>query len=155
MATSHITPFLWFQTRVVDTVKFYVGLFENSSITSISKVGEDTSFCVVNFTLRGEEFIGIEGGDIYQMTPGVSSVLHCDTQEEVDHLWDALSEDGNVLGCGWLTDRFGVTWQVSPTCMGRMITDSNPAKAMAVTQAMNKMGKIVIADLQAAYNSAD
>lgn len=155
MTNSQITPFLWFQTRAEDAANFYVGLFENSSVKSVDKVGEDSAFCVVNFTLRGQDFIGIEGGDIYQMTPGVSFVLHCETQAEVDHLWNAFSEGGNVLGCGWVTDQFGVTWQVSPTCMGRMMTDPNKAKAEAVNQAMQKMGKIVIADLQAAYDSAE
>ena len=98
--------------------------------------------------------MGIEGGDIYQMAPGVSFVHECETQNEVDHLWDAPIEGGEVLGCWWLTDLFGVTWQVSPTCMGRMMTDPNKEKATAVNQAMMKMGKIVIADLQAAYDSA-
>ena len=154
MKNSPIIPFLWFQSRAEDAANFYVGLFENSSVTSVDKNGEDSSFCVVNFTLRGQKFMGIEGGDIYQMTPGVSFVLECETQDEVDHLWDTLSEGGEVLGCGWLTDQFGVTWQVSPTCMGRMMTDPNKEKATAVNQAMMKMGKIVIADLQAAYDSA-
>lgn len=153
MANSEIIPFLWFQTRAEAAAKFYVGLIENSSLESVSKTGEDTAFCVVNFTLDGQRFIGMEGGDIYQMTPGVSFVLHRETQEEIDRLWNALSHDGEVLGCGWVTDQFGVTWQVCPTCMGRMMTDPNQGKAEAVQQAMNKMGKIVIADLQAAYDS--
>lgn len=147
-----IVPFLWFDSNAEEAANFYTGIFKDAAITHIGRA-EGKVFSV-SFRLEGQEFYALNGGPHYQFTPAISLFINCETQAEVDDLWERLSAGGEKNRCGWLTDKFGVTWQVVPTILGKILTDPNPQKAQASMQAMMTMDKLDIAALQHAYDNA-
>ncbi len=151
-----ITPFLWFDHEAEEAAKFYVSVFKNSRITSLNRYGEGApmpkgSIMTVAFELDGREFIALNGGPLFKFTEAISLSVACSTQEEVDDYWQKLTEGGQEVQCGWLKDKYGLSWQVTPTILGKLLADPDPQKSKRVMQAMLKMKKIVIADLQRAY----
>jgi predicted 3-demethylubiquinone-9 3-methyltransferase (glyoxalase superfamily) len=153
---QRVTPFLWFADRAEEALNFYKSIFKDAEITGVQRLpaeakGKEGRMLTATFRLNGLEFMILEGGPMFEFTPAISFFVHCKTQEEVDHFWDGLGEGGKYIQCGWLTDKFGITWQVVPDALGRLMGDPNRAKAKAVQEAMMKMGKIVIAELEAAY----
>ncbi|MEP7293407.1 MAG: VOC family protein [Chloroflexota bacterium] len=154
-----ITPFLWFDSQAEEAANFYVATFKNSHIDSVSRYGENTlepsvTVLTVNFTLEGQDFMALNGGPMFQFTPAFSLYVDCATQEEVDHLWNRLSAVPEAESCGWLVDKYGISWQIVPSIFIKLMQDPNPAKAGAVNQAMLQMKKLDIAALQAAYDNA-
>ena len=152
-----ITPFLWFDTQAEEAARFYVSVFKNSRIVSTSRYGEagpgaKGTVMTVEFELAGRRFIALNGGPQFKFTEAVSFSIECETQQEVDEYWRTLSEGGEEGPCGWLKDRFGLSWQVNPTVLGDMLSDPDPAKAKRAMQAMLTMKKIDIAALQRAYD---
>ncbi len=152
-----ITPFLWFDNQAEEAANFYVSVFKNSSIESVSRYSEagpgtPGSAMTVNFKLEGQDFVALNGGPIFQFTPAISLYVDCATQEEVDHLWNQLSAVPEAEQCGWLQDKFGVSWQIVPSVLGKLMQDEDPAKAKRVVEAMLQMKKLDIAALQAAYD---
>lgn len=158
MAITHrVTPFLSFDTEAEAAANFYVAIFPNSRITAISRHGDGAprpkgSVMTASFELDGVPFTALNAGPMFKHTGAVSFVVHCDTQAEVDHYWERLTADGgNPIQCGWLTDRFGVFWQITPSRLIELMNDKDPAKAQRVFAAMLQMTKIDIAKLEAAY----
>lgn len=154
-----IKPFLWFDGKAEEAANLYVSLFKNSRITNISRYGEEGpgpagSAMVVSFELDGQEFLALNGGPHFSFTPAISFLINCETQEEVDELWEKLSEGGETNQCGWLKDKFGLSWQVVPTALGDMMSDEDEEKAGRVMHAMLQMEKIDIATLKRAYEHA-
>jgi predicted 3-demethylubiquinone-9 3-methyltransferase (glyoxalase superfamily) len=154
-----ITPFLWFDGQAEEAANFYVSLFPNSRIVKVARYGEagpgkQGSAITVAFELDGQEFIGLNGGPNFKFNEAVSFSIDCKSQEEVDHYWNNLTDGGAESQCGWLKDRYGLSWQVNPTVLGEMLTDPDPQKAGRVLQAMLGMKKIIIADLRRAYEGA-
>ena len=152
---KQITPFLWFDTQAEEAARFYVSLFKNSSIDSIARYNEagpgaPGDVMTVSFTLDGRPFTALNGGPIHNFTEAISFSVGCESQEEVDFLWDSLSAGGEPGPCGWLKDRYGVSWQVVPTALMELLGDPDRAKAARVTAAMMKMSKLDIAGLRAA-----
>lgn len=152
---QRITPFLWFDGEAEPAANYYVSVFRNSSIDRVARYGEagpgpKGSVMVVEFTLDGAGFVALNGGPHYKITPAVSFVVNCRDQAEIDHYWDRLTAGGQPVQCGWVTDRFGVSWQVVPTILTDLMLDPDPAKAKRVTEAMLKMVKLDIALLLAA-----
>ena len=151
-----ISPFLWFDDKAEEAANFYVSVFKNSKITSVSRYGDagpgpKGSVMTISFELDGQPFTALNGGPMFKFTEAVSFVINCEGQAEVDALWDQLTADGGQPGqCGWLKDRFGLSWQVAPTVLHELIGGSDPAKASRAVQAMMKMTKLDIATLQAA-----
>lgn len=155
---SSISPFLWFDTQAFEAAQFYVSLFPNSSITNVSyyppgsPVPEGSVFGV-SFELDGVQYQALNGGPHYTLTPAFSLYVSVETQEEIDRLWDALVADGGKPSqCGWLIDRFGLSWQVIPPILQQLLSDADPEKAGRTMQAMLAMAKIDIAGLQAAHD---
>lgn len=152
-----ITPFLWFDHQAEEAVNFYTRIFSNSKIMDIARYGEAGpgpagSVMTVSFQIEGQQFVALNGGPVFNFTPAISFVVDCKTQEEVDRLWERLSAGGGETGqCGWLTDRYGISWQVVPTRLAELASDPDPAKANRVMQAMLTMTRIDIAALEAAY----
>ena len=145
-----ITPFLWFDNQAEEAMNFYVSLFKNSRILSISPGPNGIAFSV-NFELEGQEFIGFNAGPEFKFNEAISLFVNCETQTEVDDLWQKLSADGGEESqCGWIKDRFGLWWQVIPTALGELMSDPDPVKTQKVTQAMLKMKKINIEGLKQA-----
>lgn len=162
MQTQKITPFLWFDTQAEDAAKFYVSVFKNSRITNTSYYPEEGqevtgkpagSVMVVEFELDGQKFTALNGGPHFKMSGAVSFVIDCKDQEEVDYFWEKLSAEGGESGqCGWINhDKFGVTWQVVPEALGRLLGDPDKEKAGRVMEAMLKMTKIDISELEKAH----
>lgn len=154
-----ITPFLWFDTQAEEAVNFYVSVFKNARIGAVSRYGEGGpspagSVMVVPFEIEGQEFLALNGGPTFTFSPAISFVVNCETQDEVDWYWDKLSAGGQVQQCGWLTDKFGITWQIVPTILGTLMGDPDPVKSNQVMQAMLQMIKLDIAGLQRAYDQA-
>lgn len=156
-----ITPFLWFDYQAEEAVNFYAGIFGNSEILDIARYGEDGpgpagSVMTVSFRIEGQNFMAVNGGPIYRFTPAISFVVDCKTQEEVDRLWESLAADGGEPGrCGWLTDKYGVSWQIVPTRLVELLSDPDPVRANRVMQAMLAMTRIDIAALEAASAGTD
>ncbi len=151
-----ITPFLWFDDRAEEAAQFYVSVFPNSKIVSTTRYGEAGpgpvgSVMTVVFQLDGQEFIALNGGPQFEFTEAVSFSVDCKTQEEVDEYWGKLSRGGEEGPCGWLKDRYGLSWQINPTVLGEMLSDRDPRRSRRVMEAMLKMKKIDIADLKKAY----
>jgi predicted 3-demethylubiquinone-9 3-methyltransferase (glyoxalase superfamily) len=151
-----ITPFLWFDDKAEDAVNFYVSVFQNSRVTSTSRYGEtgpgpEGAVMSVNFELDGQEFFALNGGPQFAFTPAISFYVNCETQGEVDDLWEKLSEGGEKGQCGWLKDRYGLSWQIIPSVLGELLQDENAEKASRVMEAMLQMTKIDIAALKQAY----
>ena len=152
-----IIPFLWFDGKAEAAVNFYVSVFKNSKVLSISRYGEagpgpKGSVMSATFQLEGQNFYALNGGPQYKFTPAISLFVNCETQQEVDELWGKLSAGGREEQCGWLTDKFGLSWQIIPTILGRLLGDKDPVKANRVMQAMLQMVKIDIKGLQQAYD---
>ena len=154
-----ITPFLWFDSNAEEAVNFYLSIFKNSKITAVSRYGEagpgpKNSVMAISFQLEGQDFSAINGGPYFTFSPAISFVVDCKTQTEVDWYWDRLSEGGELEQCGWLKDKFGVTWQIVPSVLGELMSDPDPVKAKRVTEAMLKMVKLDIAALQQAHDQS-
>jgi predicted 3-demethylubiquinone-9 3-methyltransferase (glyoxalase superfamily) len=150
-----ITPFLWFDTQAEEAANFYVSVFENSKIGTVSRYGDagpgpKGSVMVISFQLEGQEFTALNGGPQFKFTPAISLMVHCDTQEEVDRFWDKLSQGGRKDRCGWLQDKYGLSWQIVPTALSRLMSTPDREKAKRVMQAMLKMDKLDIATLERA-----
>jgi predicted 3-demethylubiquinone-9 3-methyltransferase (glyoxalase superfamily) len=153
-----ITTFLTFDDQAEEAVNLYTSIFENSKIVSTNRYGEagpgaKGSFMSATFELAGQEFIALNGGQSFTFAQGISLFVDCETQEEVDELWEKLSEGGEKGPCGWLTDRFGVSWQVIPRALGEMLSDPDTEKSERVMNAMLQMRKIDIQGLKQAYDS--
>jgi len=152
---QRITPFLWFDTQAEEAARFYVSVFKNSKILSLSRYGEAGpgpagSVMTVEFELDGEKFVALNGGPQYSFTPAVSFVVNCETQAEVDHYWARLSEGGKEIQCGWLTDKHGLAWQIVPTILLELLKGGDAEKRNRVMQAMFKMVKLDIETLKRA-----
>jgi predicted 3-demethylubiquinone-9 3-methyltransferase (glyoxalase superfamily) len=147
-----ISPFLWYDSEAEEAANFYVSVFKNSEILEVSRNGENGQAFVVNFKLDGQEFKALNGGPMFKFTEAVSFMIDCADQAEVDYYWDRLTEGGEESQCGWLKDRFGLSWQVTPSNLGDLIGGSDPVRANRAMQAMLKMAKLDIAALQAAYD---
>jgi predicted 3-demethylubiquinone-9 3-methyltransferase (glyoxalase superfamily) len=153
---SKITPFLWFDNNVEEAMNFYVSVFKDSKVVSITRSREGgsspkgTVFSAI-FELEGQRFYAFNGGPAFKFTEAISLFVSCETQEEVDELWGKLSEGGETSRCGWLKDRFGLSWQIIPTALGELMSDPDPVKAKRVRDAMMQMGKIEISGLKQAY----
>lgn len=154
-----ITPFLCFDHQAEQAMNFYVGIFKNSKILGINHYGKgapmpEGTVLTASFELFGQRFVALNAGPMFQFTPAISFLVECRTQEEVDYYWSKLSADPEAEACGWLKDKFGVSWQVAPKQLGQLINDPDPVKAGRVMQAMMQMKKIDIAGLQQAYDAA-
>ena len=164
MATTvsqKITPFLWFDDKAEDAAKFYTGIFKNSKIGKITRYDEAAakptgrppgSVMTVEFELEGQKFVGLNGGPTFKFTEAISFVVNCETQEEVDYFWSKLSAGGEESRCGWLSDKFGLSWQITPVVLIEMLADKDTAKAKRVMYAMLQMDKIDIPTLKKAYD---
>ena len=155
---KRITTFLTFDGRAEEAIEFYTSIFDDSRITSTTRYGdagpgEKGSFMTGTFELAGQEFMALNGGPSFTFAQGISLFVDCETQEEVDDLWERLSEGGEQGPCGWLTDRFGVSWQIVPRALGELLGDEDAEKSQRVMEAMLQMGKIDIAGLKRAYES--
>lgn len=160
---NKISPCLWFNDNAEAAVAAYLSLFSNSRKIAESRYTAETaamaglpegSVMTITFEIEGQTFMALNGGPHYQFTPAVSLMIDCQDQKEIDHLWDGLSDGGQTMDCGWVTDRFGVSWQVLPSKLNEMMADSNPVKVKAVTEAMLKMSKLDIAALELALDQA-
>jgi len=152
-----ISPFLWFDTQAEEAAKFYVSIFGNSRIVTVARYGEagpgpKGSVMTVVFELEGQRFIALNGGPEFRFTEAISFSVECATQEDVDRFWGLLSTGGAEGPCGWLKDRYGLSWQITPTILGKMLSDPDPAKSKRVMEAMFNMKKIDIRALQQAYD---
>lgn len=151
-----ITPFLWFDSQAEEAMNFYVSIFRNSKVLTVNRYGDagpgpKGSVVTANFLLDGQEFVALNGGPQYKFTPAISFVVNCKSQQEVDELWEKLSAGGREGQCAWLQDKFGVSWQIVPTVLVKLLSDPDPIKAQRVMAAMMKMKKIDIAALKRAY----
>jgi predicted 3-demethylubiquinone-9 3-methyltransferase (glyoxalase superfamily) len=151
-----ITPFLWFDSQAEEAARFYTSIFPNSKINQVAYYGENTpgspgTVMTVNFEIGGQEFGAINGGPIFKFTEAISFYVPCETQSEVDDYWEKLSVGGEKGQCGWLKDKYGVSWQIVPTILGKLMSDPDRVKANRVTQAMLKMTKLDIDQLMHAY----
>jgi predicted 3-demethylubiquinone-9 3-methyltransferase (glyoxalase superfamily) len=151
-----IIPFLWFDDKAEEAANFYVSIFKNSKIGTVTRYGDSGpgpkgKVMSVIFQLNGEEFYALNGGPVFKFSEAISFFVNCETQQEVDDLWERLSEGGSQSQCGWLKDKYGLSWQVIPTTLGKMLQDKDPEKSKRVMQAMLKMTKIEIETLKKAY----
>ena len=154
-----ITPFLWFDGKAEEAANFYVSVFRNSKVVSVTRYGQagpgpKGSVMSAVFQLEGQQFHALNGGPQFKFSPAISLFVDCETQQEVDELWERLSAGGKTNRCGWLDDKFGLTWQIIPEILVKLLRDKDAGKANAVMQAMLKMGKLEIAGLQRAYDQA-
>lgn len=154
---SKIAPCLWFAHEAEEAAKFYVSIFPDSRIDHVQRniidtpAGKSDQVLVVSFTLSGQRFMAMNGGTSVEFNHGISLEVDCADQAEVDRLWDGLTNGGAAVQCGWLRDRYGISWQIVPTVLGKYVADPDPAKAARVMQAMMQMVKLDIAGLEAAY----
>ena len=155
-----ITPFLWFDNKAEEAANFYVSIFRNSKIGTITRYGEEGAkisgrpkgtVMVVAFQLDGQEIMALNGGPHFKFSEAISFLVNCETQQEVDELWEKLSEGGEEGRCGWLKDKYGLSWQIVPTVLGKMLQDKDAEKSERVMNAMLKMAKIDIKTLKQAY----
>lgn len=158
-----ITPFLWFDSQAEGAANFYVSIFPDSRVVrqvrydeaSARSSGRDKgSVMTVDFELSGQKFVALNGGPQFQFTPAISFVVTCQTDQEVDHFWEKLTAEGKEVQCGWLEDKFGVSWQIVPAAMFEMLSDQDPAKSQRVMQAMLTMKKLDIKKLREVYEGA-
>ena len=151
-----ITTCLWFDNNAEEAVTFYTSIFKNSKVGNVMRYGDagpgqKGTVMSATFELEGQEFMALNGGPMFTFSPAISFIVHCKTQEEVDEFWAKLLEGGAPQQCGWLTDKFGVSWQIVPTILGEMLQDKDAEKAKRVMQAMLKMVKLDIKVLKQAY----
>jgi predicted 3-demethylubiquinone-9 3-methyltransferase (glyoxalase superfamily) len=154
-----ITPFLWFNGQAEEAANFYISIFKNSKIDRVMRYGDTGpgpkgSVMTVRFQLEGQDFIALNGGPQYPFTPAISLVVDCADQAEVDNLWEKLSAAGKPVQCGWLTDKFGVSWQIVPRAFMQMIQDKDEKKSQSVMKALMKMVKLDVKTLKEAYDNA-
>jgi len=145
-----ISPFLWFDGRAEEAMNFYTSIFNDSRIISVNRNG--TEVFSGTFQLEGQQFMALNGGPHFKFSPAISLFVDCETQQEVDELWEKLSAGGEQQKCGWLQDKFGVSWQIIPNALGRLLSSNDAEKSQRVMQAMLQMDKIDIAKLQQAYD---
>ena len=155
--TPKITPFLWFDHQAEEAATFYTSIFKNSKIETVTRYGDagpgpKGSVMTIAFELDGQKFVALNGGPHYQFTPAISFVVDCEGQEDVDHYWEKLTAGGKEIQCGWLVDKYGVSWQIVPKVLVDMLTDKDPARSKRVMTAMLQMKKIDIAGLKAAHD---
>jgi len=161
-AMSKITPFLWFDNQAEEAANFYVSVFKNSKIGNITRYGEEGyeihrrpagTVMTVEFQLDGQEFVALNGGPVFKFNEAISFQVHCKTQEEVDYYWDKLVHGGDKQAqqCGWLKDKYGVSWQIVPTVLGKMLRDKDAKKSRRVMKALLQMKKLDIKRLKQAY----
>jgi predicted 3-demethylubiquinone-9 3-methyltransferase (glyoxalase superfamily) len=164
IVAQKITPCLWFDTQAEDAASTYVSIFENSKILSTSRYGKEGheihgreagSVMTVEFEIEGQRFVALNGGPHFKFNEAVSFQVHCETQEEIDYFWSKLTEGGEEGPCGWLKDRFGLSWQIVPAVLPEMLMDANPERVGRVTKAFLQMRKFDIAALQLAYEGQD
>jgi len=148
-----ITPFLWFDGQAEEAMRFYVSVFQNSKILSVTP-GPGGKAMSVTCQIDGQQFYALNGGPMYTFTPAISFFVSCETQEEIDDLWGKLVDGGKEQQCGWLTDRFGLSWQIIPSTLGKMLGDEDSAKAGRVMTAMLQMVRMDVKRLQQAYDGA-
>ena len=141
-----ITPFLWLDGKVEEAITFYTSIFSDAKILNINRVGD--SVMSATFQLEGQEFMALNGGPMFQFSPAISFFVRCETQVEVDYFWEKLTDGGEPQRCGWLKDKFGLSWQIIPSVLGKLLGDSNPEKSKNVMNAMLQMNKIEIKALQ-------
>ena len=151
-----ITPFLWFDGKAEEAANFYVSIFKNAKLGTMNRYGDHGpgpkgTVMIATFQINGQDFIALNGGPQFKFSPAISFVVNCETQEEVDDLWEKLSEGGEKIQCGWLKDKYGLSWQVIPRVLPQMLGDKDLEKAARVMKAMLQMKKIDIAELQRAY----
>ena len=154
-----ITPFLWFDGKAEEAMNFYIAIFKNSNILSVTRYGEagpgpKGTVMTAKFALNGQEFVALNDGPQFTFTEAISFVVNCETQQEVDELWEKLSEGGQKSRCGWLKDKYGLSWQVVPTALVEMLQDKDAKKSNRVMQAMLQMNKIEIETLRRAYHAS-
>lgn len=154
-----ITPFLWFNDQAEEAMNFYTSIFKNSKPGRIARYGKggpgpEGKVMTATFQLEGQEFIALSGGPHFRFTEAISFLVNCETQEEVDDLWEKLAAGGEKSRCGWLKDKFGLSWQIVPTMLGQMMQDKDPEKSKRVMQAMLQMSKIEINGLKQAYEQS-
>ena len=147
--TQTITPFLWFDGRVEEAIDFYMSIFPDAKKLSVMP-GPNGTVMGANFELNGQRFMALNGGPQYKFTPAISFYINCETQQEVDQLWEKLSAGGRTDRCGWLQDKFGLSWQIVPSALPRLLQDKDPGKRTRVLNAMMKMTKLDIAGLEQA-----
>jgi len=151
-----ITPFLWFDGQAEEAMNFYIAVFRNSKIVSKTRYGEEGpgpkgTVMAGTFELEGQQFIALNGGPQFTFSPAISFFVNCETQEEIDELWEKLSKGGEKQRCGWLKDKYGVSWQVVPAALGKMLNDADTVKSQRVMKAMLQMDKLDIEGLKQAY----
>jgi predicted 3-demethylubiquinone-9 3-methyltransferase (glyoxalase superfamily) len=151
-----ITPCLWFDDKAEEAARFYTSIFKKSRIDLITHYGEGGprpkgTVLTVKFQLAGQEFLALNGGPIFKFTEALSFIVNCKTQKEVDRMWKKLSEGGQEVQCGWLKDKYGLSWQIVPTVLGKLLGDPDPERAARVFQAMLQMKKLEIKGLKKAY----
>ena len=152
-----ITPFLWFDDEAEEAAAFYTSIFNGSSVDAITRYGEvgpgpKGSVMTVVFQIEGQQFIALNGGPQFKFTEAISFVVDCETQQEIDELWASLSTGGKEAECGWLKDRYGLSWQIVPTVLGEMMNDKDPKKSQRVMKALLRMKKLDVAGLEKAYH---
>ncbi|MDQ3005326.1 MAG: VOC family protein [Chloroflexota bacterium] len=148
-----ITPFLWFDTQAEEAMNYYVTIFKNSKVLEVQRQGPDGPVFSVSFELDGQEFIGLNAGPRFKFNESISFFVNCENQKEVDEYWNKLIADGGEESmCGWCKDKFGLWWQIIPKQLGELMGDPDPEKSQRAMQAMLKMQKIIVADLQKAYD---
>ena len=157
--TQKITPFLWFDDKAEKAAKFYTSIFKNSKVGKITRYDKESagptgrpagSVMTVEFELEGQQFVGLNGGPMFKFTEAISFVVNCETQEEVDYFWSKLSAGGEESRCGWLRDKYGLSWQIVPTVLPELLQDKDPEKRKRVMAAMLKMVKLDIEQLKGA-----
>ena len=152
-----INPFLWFDGKAEEAMNFYVSIFKNSKVLRVTRYGEagpgpKGTVMSATFQLDGQEFFALNGGPLFTFSPAISFFVNCETQQEVDELWEKLSEGGEKQRCGWLKDKYGLSWQIIPSLLGKMLQDKDADKSGRVMKAMLQMGKIDIKILKQAYD---
>ena len=155
-----ITPFLWFDDKAEEAAKYYVSVFRNSRIRIVARYGKagaeasgrpEGTVMTVTFELDGQEFIALNGGPQFRFSEAISFVVKCETQREIDELWEKLTRGGEEVECGWLKDRYGLSWQIVPAVLDEMMSDPDPSRSQRVTEALVKMKKLDLAELEKAY----
>jgi predicted 3-demethylubiquinone-9 3-methyltransferase (glyoxalase superfamily) len=151
-----ITPFLWYDGQAEEAMNFYISIFKNSKVVTVARYsdagpGPKGSVMTAAFQLEGQDFVALNGGPQFKFTPAISFVVNCEMQQEVDDLWEKLSAGGRKDRCGWLQDKFGVSWQIVPTILSKLFQDKDPEKSKRVMQAMLQMDKLDIARLRQAH----
>ena len=148
---QRITPFLWFDDNAEAAIQFYTSVFKNAKILNTKRTGDNGKLFTATIEIEGQQLMVLNGGPHFKMNPAISLFVDCKSQEEVNELWGKLSDGGEIMQCGWLTDKFGLTWQIIPSELGKLLNDPDPQKAQRVMDAMLKMKKIEISELRAAY----